>query len=195
MRGGLIRPQAANGGDLIMAIRGWPDGERPRDKLLRDGAGALSEAELLAVVLRSGVRGKSAVALARELLVRFGSLRAVMSAANDLRCGDFRLAAAGGMESMSRAPYLLPKARAGLRLGHGEAVARDEDHRTRVLEDHRDFLGTGLLEQGRCPGRCRRKRFLGVPSAVRLAAGVRQWTHGGGKGRLRKDSKKGRERQ
>jgi acetyl-CoA C-acetyltransferase len=49
-------------------------------------------------------------------------MRAVMSAANDLRCGDFRLVAAGGMESMSNAPYLLPKARGGLRLGHGEIV-------------------------------------------------------------------------
>lgn len=63
-----------------MAIRAWPEGERPRDKLLRDGPAALSEAELLAVVLRSGVRGKSAVALARELLVRFGSLRGLLSA-------------------------------------------------------------------------------------------------------------------
>jgi acetyl-CoA C-acetyltransferase len=49
-------------------------------------------------------------------------MRAVMSAANDLRCGDFRLVAAGGMESMSGAPYLLPGARAGLRLGHGKLV-------------------------------------------------------------------------
>ncbi len=63
-----------------MAIRAWPEGERPREKLLRDGPAALSEAELLAVVLRSGVRGKSAVALARELLVRFGSLRGLLSA-------------------------------------------------------------------------------------------------------------------
>ncbi len=49
-------------------------------------------------------------------------MRAVMSAANDLRCADFRLVVAGGMESMSRAPYLLPGARDGLRLGHGELI-------------------------------------------------------------------------
>jgi acetyl-CoA C-acetyltransferase len=49
-------------------------------------------------------------------------MRAVMTAANDLRCGDYRLAAAGGMESMSRAPYLAPAAREGLRLGHGELI-------------------------------------------------------------------------
>jgi acetyl-CoA C-acetyltransferase len=50
------------------------------------------------------------------------AMRAAMSAANDLRCGDFRLVAAGGMESMSRAPYLAPGARDGLRLGHGRLV-------------------------------------------------------------------------
>ncbi len=50
------------------------------------------------------------------------AMRAVMTAANDLRCGDFELVAAGGMESMSRAPYLAPAARSGLRLGHGQLV-------------------------------------------------------------------------
>jgi acetyl-CoA C-acetyltransferase len=50
------------------------------------------------------------------------SMRAVMTAANDLRCGDFELVAAGGMESMSQAPYLAAKARDGLRLGHGRLV-------------------------------------------------------------------------
>ncbi len=50
------------------------------------------------------------------------AMRAVMTAANDLRCGDFGLVAAGGMESMSRAPYLAPNVRDGLRLGHGRFV-------------------------------------------------------------------------
>src|SRR6185503_6858221 len=49
-------------------------------------------------------------------------MRAVMSAANDLRTGEFALVAAGGMESMSNAPYLVPGARDGLRLGHGKLV-------------------------------------------------------------------------
>jgi acetyl-CoA C-acetyltransferase len=48
------------------------------------------------------------------------AMRAVMTAANDLRCGDYEVVAAGGMESMSRAPYLVPAARDGLRLGHGQ---------------------------------------------------------------------------
>ncbi len=50
------------------------------------------------------------------------AMRAVMSAANDLRAGDFALVAAGGMESMSRAPYLAVGARGGLRMGHGSFV-------------------------------------------------------------------------
>jgi DNA repair protein RadC len=57
-----------------MSITDWPAGERPREKLLQRGASSLSDAELLAIFLRTGVVGKSAVDLARELLVRFGSL-------------------------------------------------------------------------------------------------------------------------
>ena len=49
-------------------------------------------------------------------------MRAVMTAANDLRCGDFNLVAAGGMENMSQAPYLAPGVRDGLRLGHGKLI-------------------------------------------------------------------------
>jgi len=57
-----------------MSIIDWPVGERPREKLLERGATALSDAELLAIFLRTGVVGKTAVDLARELLARFGSL-------------------------------------------------------------------------------------------------------------------------
>ena len=53
-----------------MRISEWPLAERPRERLLAKGAAALSDAELVAVLLRSGVRGKSAVDLARELLTR-----------------------------------------------------------------------------------------------------------------------------
>lgn len=57
-----------------MSILNWPAGERPREKLLQRGASALSDAELLAIFLRTGVVGKSAVDLARDLLSRFGTL-------------------------------------------------------------------------------------------------------------------------
>ena len=62
-----------------MSIRDWPKNERPREKLIERGAQGLSEAELLAVLLGSGVRGRSAVELARHLLMEFGSLRALLS--------------------------------------------------------------------------------------------------------------------
>ena len=63
-----------------MAITDWPAEERPRERLLAHGAGVLSDAELLAIFLRVGVRGKSAVDLARDLLARFGSLNAMFGA-------------------------------------------------------------------------------------------------------------------
>jgi len=56
-----------------MAIADWPEQERPRERLLKHGAAALSDAELLAVFLRVGIRGKSAVDLGRQLLAHFGS--------------------------------------------------------------------------------------------------------------------------
>lgn len=63
-----------------MAIRDWPAEERPREKLLARGAGTLSDAELVAVFLRTGASGQSALDLARDLLVRFGGLRALLTA-------------------------------------------------------------------------------------------------------------------
>lgn len=61
-----------------MAITDWPLEERPREKLLQRGASALSDAELLAIFLRTGVKGKSAVDLARDLLSHFGGLRRLL---------------------------------------------------------------------------------------------------------------------
>jgi len=63
-----------------MAITDWPADERPREKLIQRGAGALSDAELLAIFLRTGVKGKSAVDLSRELLDEFGGLRPLLEA-------------------------------------------------------------------------------------------------------------------
>ena len=63
-----------------MAIKDWPADERPREKLLQHGANILSDAELLAIFLRVGVKGISAVELAKNLLSSFGSLRALLEA-------------------------------------------------------------------------------------------------------------------
>jgi DNA repair protein RadC len=63
-----------------MHICDWPEDERPREKLMRRGASALSDAELLAVLLRCGTRGRNAVELAQEHILAFGSLRALLMA-------------------------------------------------------------------------------------------------------------------
>lgn len=62
-----------------MTITNWPVNERPREKLLAQGAKNLSDAELLAIFFRTGVRGKSALDIARELIHEFGSLRKMLN--------------------------------------------------------------------------------------------------------------------
>ncbi|MDZ4202089.1 MAG: DNA repair protein RadC [Gallionella sp.] len=69
-----------------MAISDWPEFERPREKLLQKGASSLSDAELLAIFLRTGVTGKSAVDLAREMIGRFGSLTRLFAASETDFC-------------------------------------------------------------------------------------------------------------
>ncbi|MBN2392535.1 MAG: DNA repair protein RadC [Anaerolineae bacterium] len=59
------------------AIASWPEEDRPREKLLKDGAHTLSNAELLAILIRTGIEGSSAVDLGRELLRKFKTLRAI----------------------------------------------------------------------------------------------------------------------
>lgn len=69
-----------------MPITDWPEDERPREKLLQRGAAALTDAELLAIFLRTGVPGKSAVDLARDLLRDFGGLVGLFSAGQAAFC-------------------------------------------------------------------------------------------------------------
>lgn len=69
-----------------MSIRDWPEGERPREKLLTRGPQALSDAELLAIFLRTGCIGLSAVDLARMLLDEFGNLNSLLSADKSRFC-------------------------------------------------------------------------------------------------------------
>ena len=69
-----------------MAIKDWPAEDRPREKLLQRGSEALTDAELLAIFLRTGTPGKSAVDLARELLSDFGSLKGLLNADQQQFC-------------------------------------------------------------------------------------------------------------
>ncbi|MFY9314344.1 MAG: DNA repair protein RadC [Burkholderiales bacterium] len=99
-----------------MAIPDWPAGERPRERLLARGAGALSDAELLAVVLRTGIRGKSAVELGRDLLARFDSVAGIFGA---------DLSGVKGLGPAKRAQFeaAIELARRSLRDGMREASA------------------------------------------------------------------------
>ena len=63
-----------------MTISRWPSAEKPREKLIYRGAKALSDAELLAILLRTGVAGSTAIDLARQLLLDYGSIRAILDA-------------------------------------------------------------------------------------------------------------------
>lgn len=71
-----------------MRIKDWPEGERPREKLLRLGASKLSDAELLALIVRAGGKGRSALDIARGLLLKFGNLNLILSASEEDFCSS-----------------------------------------------------------------------------------------------------------
>ncbi|CAG0907594.1 unnamed protein product [Cyprideis torosa] len=92
---------------LIMSIRDWPQSERPREKLLHQGASSLSDAELLAIFIQAGTVGQSAVQLARDALTEFGSLSALLSADRNTFCtkrgfGDARFSVLQAALEISR---------------------------------------------------------------------------------------------
>lgn len=93
-----------------MAIRDWPATERPREKLLTQGPHTLSEAELLAILIRTGTRGQSALDIARKLLTEFGSLRSLVTADREQLCnrrgfGQIQYAALHAALELTRRHY------------------------------------------------------------------------------------------
>lgn len=147
----------------MIPIKNWPADERPREKLLLRGAQSLSDAELLAIFLRTGTRGKTAVDLARELLHDFGSLRALFEADEPHFCeanglGQAKYVQLQGVLEMSRR-YLRERMQRGDPLTDPDAVRfyltsqlRDRhaevfsclfmDNRHRVIEYEELFYGT-----------------------------------------------------
>ena len=69
--------------DNKLHIKNWPEGDRPREMLLKKGPEALSDAALLAILLRIGMKGKNAITLAREVIDRFGGLNGLMMATQE----------------------------------------------------------------------------------------------------------------
>src|SRR3989344_3098875 len=119
-----------------MAITDWPELERPREKLLERGPEAFSDAEILAIFLRTGVPGKTAVDVARDLLSRFGGLRELLAASPDELCQAPGIGEAkyvqlqAGLEMGRR--YLAE------RLGRGEALSSTADTRQFLQAQLRD---------------------------------------------------------
>ena len=110
-----------------MPITDWPADERPREKLLKKGAGSLSDAELLAIFLRTGVKGKTAVDLARTLLSEFGSLRNILKADLETFCEGEGLGAA----KYAQLQAVLEMSRRHLqeKISRGDALTSPEDTR------------------------------------------------------------------
>lgn len=109
-----------------MSIRDWPAAERPRERLLELGSASLSDAELLAIFLRTGVSGKSAVDLARHLLNQFGSLRSLLEAdqvafSRHLGLGPAKFAQLQAAQEMGRR-HLAERARQKSALENPQAV-------------------------------------------------------------------------
>jgi DNA repair protein RadC len=135
-----------------MAITDWPALERPREKLLQLGATSLSDAELLAIFLRTGMRGKSAVDLARELLARCGSLGALFTLKrNELDSlpglGDAKLSQLQAVLELARRA-LAETLRSGDALGSPAAV-RDFLRLTLANREHEVFVAVLLDAQNR----------------------------------------------
>ncbi|GIU11550.1 MULTISPECIES: DNA repair protein RadC [unclassified Shewanella] len=120
-----------------MAIKDWPEGEAPREKLLSQGVKQLSDAELLAVLLRVGLKGLSAVELAKVMINEFGGLRSLLSASQAQVC---RLDGIG--------PVKFAQMQAAVELG--ARISQENLKRGKILSDPdltRDYLMRQLSDR------------------------------------------------
>jgi len=122
-----------------MSIREWPEDERPREKLLARGAGALTDAELLAIFLRTGVPGKSAVDVARDLLTDLGSLKGLFCADEKVFCS---------VKGLGKAKYAQLQAVLAMSRRYLEEEIKDRDLLTSP-EATRAYLKSRLLHHAR----------------------------------------------
>jgi DNA repair protein RadC len=120
-----------------MAISDWPRGERPREKLLLRGSDVLSDAELLAILLRSGVAGQSALDVARSALAQFGGLRALLRASPRQFCALHGLGEAGYVQL--QAALEIASRQLLERLEKGACIRSPEDTRRFLITRLRDL--------------------------------------------------------
>ena len=135
-----------------MSIADWPLDDRPREKLIAKGAESLSDAELVAIFLRTGVRGRSAVDLARDALARFGSLTGLFAA----DAGALATVSGLGTAKYAQLQAVLEMARRALRekLDRGSALSSPQavrDYLRLKLQDrpHEVFVAVFLDAQNR----------------------------------------------
>jgi len=133
-----------------MAIKDWPTSERPREKLLQQGARSLSDAELLAIFLRTGTAGKTAVDLARELIARYDGLRPLLEADFDTFCSAPGL----GLAKYSQLQAILEMSRRHLfeslqRGAHLESPQQTRDYLTCELRGHKQEVFSCLFLDNR----------------------------------------------
>ncbi|TCV81239.1 RadC family protein [Sulfurirhabdus autotrophica] len=135
-----------------MAITDWPENERPREKLLTKGAASLSDAELLAIFLRTGIQGKTAVDLSRALLSQFGSLTNLFSASQ----ADFCQMPGMGSAKFAQLQAVLEMAKRALseQMQQQDALTspgavRDYLRLTLSGREHEVFVGVFLDAQNR----------------------------------------------
>ncbi len=133
-----------------MAISDWPEAERPRERLYRQGPAALSDAELLAIFLRTGLRGRSAVDLARDLLTEYGGLRPLLEADRERFCRSPGLSLA----RYAQLQAILEMSRRHLQegLGRGDILSSPADTRRYLalqLRDHPQEVFAGIFLDNR----------------------------------------------
>lgn len=117
-----------------MNIKDLPEQERPREKLLQWGAESLSDSELLAIILRTGCPGKSAISLAHDLLNHFGDLRRLMSSDRETFCQ---------LPGIGINKYLLCKAAKEISRRCTQAILREYDVLKRTQQT-KQFIATSL---------------------------------------------------
>ncbi|MCO6413676.1 MAG: DNA repair protein RadC [Thiogranum sp.] len=120
-----------------MSIRHWPETERPREKLLSLGPQSLSDAELLAIFLRTGIAGQNAVELARALIGEYGGLRALLRADKRRFCATRGL----GHAKYAQLQAVLELGRRHLRegLARGDMLKNPSDTETYLTSRLRDY--------------------------------------------------------
>lgn len=173
-----------------MVIKNWPSAERPREKLLDRGAESLSDAELLAIFLRTGIKGKTAVDIARELLNKFGGLRPLLLASKKEFCqnqglGSAKYAQLQAVVEMAKR-HLAADIKKGIKMDNVKntkaflsAKLRDKDHEVFAglfLDSQHQLIMYKELFQGSLDSASVYPREV-VKEAINLGAGAIIFAH------------------